>query len=277
MGFFNRKKDNNGKEVAKGNSSFDLEALTSGLDIDNIGVLSGSDLGDLKNSNEAELDAAIKSFSKRQVDVMFVFDRSGSCAGTELDMMRGFNNFIKHEKDERNEDFITVSLFDHENKVVYDRTPVKRVKGLEYQVRGNTALYDSLCENLKSLQRKKDDNTEVIVVIMTDGADNSSHEYDIDKTRGLISGLKRQGWNFIFLGAMDYAKDYAAELGIDEKYAEIYSPEAVDANFKAIERVADDVHGSGKVSEDWAEPVVEARLQIEGRKDNHVKRLGRRK
>lgn len=276
MGFFNNKKDN-GKEVAKGNSSFDLEALTSGLDIDNIGMLSGSDLGDLKNSNEAELDAAIKSFSKRQVDVMFVFDRSGSCAGTELDMMRGFNNFIKHEKDERNEDFITVSLFDHENKVVYDRTPVKRVKGLEYQVRGNTALYDSLCENLKSLQRKKDDNTEVIVVIMTDGADNSSHEYDIDKTRGLISSLKRQGWNFIFLGAMGYAKDYAAELGIDEKYAEIYSPEAVDANFKAIERVADDVHGSGKVSEDWAEPVVEARLQIEGRKDNHVKRLGRRK
>ena len=276
MGFFNNKKDN-GKEVAKGNSSFDLEALTSGLDIDNIGMLSDSDLGDLKNSNEAELDAAIKSFSKRQVDVMFVFDRSGSCAGTELDMMRGFNNFIKHEKDERNEDFITVSLFDHENKVVYDRTPVKRVKGLEYQVRGNTALYDSLCENLKSLQRKKDDNTEVIVVIMTDGADNSSHEYDIDKTRGLISGLKRQGWNFIFLGAMDYAKGYAAELGIDEKYAEIYSPEAVDANFKAIERVADDVHGSGKVSEDWAEPVVEARLQIEGRKDNHVKRLGRRK
>lgn len=276
MGFFNNKKDN-GKEVAKGNSSFDLEALTSGLDIDNIGMLSGSDLGDLKNSNEAELDAAIKSFSKRQVDVMFVFDRSGSCAGTELDMMRGFNNFIKHEKDERNEDFITVSLFDHENKVVYDRTPVKRVKGLEYQVRGNTALYDSLCENLKSLQRKKDDNTEVIVVIMTDGADNSSHEYDIDKTRGLISSLKRQGWNFIFLGAMDYAKGYAAELGIDEKYAEIYSPEAVDANFKAIERVADDVHGSGKVSEDWAEPVVEARLQIEGRKDNHVKRLGRRK
>lgn len=276
MGFFNNKKDN-GKEVAKGNSSFDLEALTSGLDIDNIGMLSGSDLGDLKNSNEAELDTAIKSFSKRQVDVMFVFDRSGSCWGTELDMMRGFNNFIKHEKDERNEDFVTVSLFDHENKVVYDRTPVKRVKGLEYQVRGNTALYDSLCENLKSLQRKKDDNTEVIVVIMTDGADNSSHEYDIDKTRGLISGLKRQGWNFIFLGAMDYAKDYAAELGIDEKYAEIYSPEAVDANFKAIERVADDVHGSGKVSEDWAEPVVEARLQIEGRKDSHVKRLGRRK
>ena len=276
MGFFNNKKDN-GKEVAKGNSSFDLEALTSGLDIDNIGMLSGSDLGDLKNSNEAELDAAIKSFSKRQVDVMFVFDRSGSCAGTELDMMRGFNNFIKHEKDERNEDFITVSLFDHENKVVYDRTPVKRVKGLEYQVRGNTALYDSLCENLKSLQRKKDDNTEVIVVIMTDGVDNSSHKYDIDKTRELISSLKRQGWNFIFLGAMDYAKDYAAELGIDEKYAEIYSPEAVDANFKAIERVADDVHGSGKVSEDWAEPVVEARLQIEGRKDNHVKRLGRRK
>ena len=71
---------------------------------------------------------------------------------------------------------------------------------------------------------------------------------------------------------MDYAKGYAAELGIDEKYAEIYSPEV-----KAIERVADDVHGSGKVSEDWAEPVVEARLQIEGRKDNHVKRLGRRK
>ena len=87
----------------------------------------------------------------------------------------------------------------HESKIVYDRTPVNKVNGLEYQVRGDTALYDSLCKDLKRLQRKKNDNTEVIVVIMTDGADNSSHEYDINMTRELISGLKRQGWNFYFL------------------------------------------------------------------------------
>ena len=28
----------------------------------------------------------------------------------------------------------------------------------------------------------------------------------------------------------------------------------------------------GKVSEDWAESVIDARYQIEGRKDSHVKR-----
>lgn len=46
-------------------------------------------------------------------------------------------------------------------------------------------------------------------------------------------------------------------------------------NFKAIEKVVDDVHDRGKVSEDWAESVIDARYQIEGRKDSHVKRLGR--
>ena len=37
---------------------------------------------------------------------------------------------------------------------------------------------------------------------------------------------------------MDYAKDYAAELGIDEKYAEIYSPEAVDAILKLSKKLS---------------------------------------
>jgi len=274
MGFFNKKKDNNGKEVVRGNSSFDLEALTSGLDIDNIGMLNSSDLDGLKGSDESELDAAIKSFAKRQVDVMFVFDRSGSCEGTELDMMTGFNNFIRHEKKEMNDDYITVSLFDDINEIPYFRTSVKDVRGLEYQVRGSTAFFDSLVDDLKNLEKKKDDNTEVIVVIMTDGADNCSNVYDITDTREIISKLKNKGWNFIFLGAMYNTKSYASSLGIDEEHAEIYSPEAVEANFKAIEKAVDDVHKKGKVSEDWAEPVIDARHQIEG---GHVKRLGRRK
>lgn len=274
MGFFNKKKNNNGKEVVRGNSSFDLDALTSGLDIDNIGMLNSSDLGNLKGSNESELDVAIKSFSKRQVDVMFVFDRSGSCEGTESDMMIGFNNFIKHEKEMRNDDYITVSLFDDRNEIPYFRTPVKDVRGLEYQVRGSTAFFDSLVNDLTKLEKKKDDNTEVIVVIMTDGEDNSSHLYNVTDTQEIISRLKNKGWNFIFLGAMVNTKSYAAMLGIDEEHAEIYSPEAVRSNFEAIEKAVDDVHKKGKVSEDWAEPVIDARHQIEG---GHVKRLGGRK
>ena len=272
MGFFN-KKNNNGKEVVRGNSSFDLDALTSGLNPEEIGMLNSSDL-DLKGSNESELDAAIKSFSKRQVDVMFVFDRSGSCEGTESDMMIGFNNFIKHEKEMRNDDYITASLFDDRNEIPYFRTPVKDVRGLEYQVRGSTAFFDSLVNDLTKLEKKKDDNTEVIVVIMTDGEDNSSHLYNVTDTQEIISRLKNKGWNFIFLGAMVNTKSYAAMLGIDEEHAEIYSPEVVRSNFEAIEKAVDDVHKKGKVSEDWAEPVIDARHQIEG---GHVKCLGGRK
>lgn len=241
------------------------------LDINNIKMFLSSEV---EGCAEAELDLTIKNFFKKNIDVMFVFDRSGSCAGTEIDMIRGFNSFIKHEKEKKNNDFITVSLFNQENKIVYDRASTNKISEFEYQVYGNTALYDSVCEGLMRLQENHDD-TEVIVVIMTDGEDNSSYKYDVNMTKELISSLKNQGWHFIFLGAMDYAKKYASLLGIDKKYAEIYSPEAVYMNFKAIEKVVDDVHDRGKVSEDWAESVIDARYQIEGRKDSHVKRLGR--
>ena len=138
---------------------------------------------------------------------MFVFDRSGSCAGTEIDMIRGFNSFIKHEKEKKNNDFITVSLFNQENKIVYDRASTNKISEFEYQVYGNTALYDSVCEGLMRLQENHDD-TEVIVVIMTDTRSRvSSYKYDVNMTKELISSLKNQGWHFIFLGAMDYAKN----------------------------------------------------------------------
>lgn len=274
MNNFDRKKDNGRKDLDIRNNSFDLEDLTRCLDIDNIEMISSLGLDSL--DNEAALDAAIKSFAKRQVDVMFVFDRSGSCAGTENEMMRGFNSFIEHEKNERNEDFITLSLFDDKNEVIYDRTPVNKVKGFEYQVCGSTAFYDSLVKNLNNLRNKKNDNTEAIVVIMTDGVDNASCMYNIQDTREIISSLQEEGWHFIFLGAMDYTKDYAALLGIDEEYSEIYSPEAVEANFEAIKNVVDDVHKKGKVSEDWAEPILDARYQIEGG-NGKVKKIEKRK
>lgn len=271
------KKSGNERSVIRKSDSFDLDKLTSDLNIDDIETLSEADLADLNGDVSAKLDEVIKEYSNGPIDIMFVFDKSSSCFGTERDMINGYNEFIKSERQKGNNDFITTVLFDQAETVLCDRTPVIDVKGLEYFAFGGTALYDCLCHELKRLDSKKKNNTKTIVFIMTDGEDNSSRLHNINDTRRIISKLRNGGWQFIFLGAMDFAKDYAVNLGIDEEYAETYNPNAVQSNFKAIEKVVDDIHVVGKISDDWSEPVVKARLQIEGRKHINVKKIGKRK
>ena len=43
--------------------------------------------------------------------------------------------------------------------------------------------------------------TQVIVLVMTDGEENASREYDGHKVRALIQEAQEAGWEFVFVGA----------------------------------------------------------------------------
>jgi hypothetical protein len=94
-----------------------------------------------------------------------------------------------------------------------------------YKPSGMTALYDAIGMSVKKLKKEtkhelKNNKASVVVVIITDGHENSSRKYSYEKIQKLIGKLeKKPNWTFSYLGATPDAVDIARSLNIDKSNA----------------------------------------------------------
>jgi uncharacterized protein YegL len=144
--------------------------------------------------------------------IIFVIDESGSMQGTESDVIGGFNNYIEQQKSQQ-QGKITVSLYkfnSYWSRVLND-LPIEKIRPLtsgDYTPGGLTALYDTIgnsitdIENQTSYTKSEFKASMVMMVIITDGQENASREYDSRKVKEMIQELeKSENWQFIYLGA----------------------------------------------------------------------------
>ena len=92
----------------------------------------------------------------------------------------------------------------------------------------------------------------VLFVIITDGQENSSREYSVEKIKALIERQKeRFGWEFIFLGANMDAVQTAGNFGISSDRALDYlaDSEGTTLNFKVMESTITTFREKGTVDD----------------------------
>ena len=136
----------------------------------------------------------------KKLDVVFILDKSGSMSGSEENTISSFNEYLEKEKKNKFNTKITTVLFSDNYKYLHNRVDVSKVKELtseDYYVGGCTALYDALGNTINSFDRKETDK--VLFIIITDGYENASKEFDNRKIRKLIK--KHSDWEFIYIGA----------------------------------------------------------------------------
>ena len=138
----------------------------------------------------------------KDTDMIFIIDRSGSMSSIEKETIEGYNSFLKKEKKGQGNVFVTTVLFDDQYELLYSREDIKNVNHMtnkEYYARGCTALMDAVGRTITNMDRKIPKNNRVVVVIMTDGLENASIEYNRNQVKKLIE--KHKKWEFVFLGA----------------------------------------------------------------------------
>lgn len=93
----------------------------------------------------------------------------------------------------------------------------------------NEALFDTIghtinhIKKIHSYLRKKDIPQKVTFVIITDGMENSSRNYNKSEIKELIEFNKNQnGWEFIFIGANMDAMETASHIGINKNRSANY-------------------------------------------------------
>ena len=208
-----------------------------------------------------------KDKNQQKMELVFILDKSGSMSGLESDTIGGFNSMLEKQKKEKNRNtYVTTVLFDNEYKLLYSHTLISEVKPLtekEYSPGGTTALLDAIgrtISQVKSEQARlssKDKAKKVLFVIITDGMENASKEYNLTTVRRLIEAQnKNEKWEFIFLGANIDAIGTAKNLGIKESRAVQYKSDSIGTknNYKAVEKAIEGAR-SGNLDESWKKEI----------------------
>jgi hypothetical protein len=140
--------------------------------------------------------------------IAVLLDRSGSMESIKADAEGGFNAFITEQGRQPGAATVTLAQFDTEYEVVYANRPIADVAPLRLQPRGGTALYDGVGRlitdvgaELAVLPEGERPGT-VIVVVMTDGHENSSVEWTHEAVNAAVKRQESEySWTFVFLGA----------------------------------------------------------------------------
>ncbi len=144
--------------------------------------------------------------------ITIVLDRSGSMSTVQDATISGFNEFVEGQRKAPGEANLTLVQFDTENayEVVIDK-PIADCPKLTvetYVPRGGTPLHDALGRTIVQLGAKLKKMSEaerpgkVVIVTMTDGLENSSHEYTAPQIAEMIKHQREAyQWEFLFLGA----------------------------------------------------------------------------
>ena len=201
-------------------------------------------------------------------ELVFILDKSGSMSGLESDTIGGFNSLLEKQKAEVGDVVVTTVLFNDKMKYVHDRVDIKSVNYMtrkDYTADGCTALLDAVGNTIKHIVEKqkelKDEYlpSKTMVVITTDGMENSSREYDYPDIKKLIEKQKELGWEFIFLGANIDVNREARRFGIDEDNAVQYKCDSagVDLNYDSLSCAISEMKATGKVNKNWRKAIDE--------------------
>jgi Mg-chelatase subunit ChlD len=162
--------------------------------------------------------------------LIFLLDRSGSMETCRDDTIGGFNSFVKDQAVIGGK--LTLIQFDHEIQTTYTNVELKDIVPLTtetFKPRGSTALLDAIGEVIKSPKC-----THPVVIILTDGQENSSTKFTKAHIKDLIEQKTKDGWTFMYLGANQDAFAEAGSMGIAPACTMNYDVNKTPELFRAL-------------------------------------------
>jgi hypothetical protein len=164
--------------------------------------------------------------------IAIVLDRSGSMESCKESTVSGFNEFIRTQQELPGEAKVKLVQFDDQYETVFD-VNLKLCPELTQNTfvpRGSTALLDAQGRTIVELGKElaalpeNERPSKVIVVTLTDGLENASKEYNLERIGELIREQRdKYNWDFVFLGANQDAIATAAAMSIPLPSAMSYS------------------------------------------------------
>lgn len=159
------------------------------------------------------------------VSSYILLDRTGSMASLWDEALTSVNAYAEEVGTERDdavdtvETDVTLAVFDAQDGLQFDVLRENVAPGAwdvvtsdEVSPRGMTPLFDAIGQIVSLAEA--DAPEKAVIVIMTDGEENSSREMTRDGAKAALDRIEQKGWEVVFLGA-DFGKfDDADAVGV---------------------------------------------------------------
>ncbi len=156
----------------------------------------------------------------QDVSICIVLDRSGSMESCRMDALGAVNGYLRQVRDDAEMNArASVILFDTGGiDRIRDHVAVGTCADItadEYQPRGGTPLLDAVGHAVGLLEKHSKPSARSILVVMTDGEENSSREYSKEAIAKLLKRKQDDnGWLVVYLGANHDAWAQASSMGL---------------------------------------------------------------
>lgn len=164
-----------------------------------------------------------------QTLVSLVLDESGSMTSVMGETISSVNEYVESLKGKGGDMLFTLTKFNTIRTDVFQSgVPVAQATKLSrenYRPDGSTPLFDAVGRTIEEIDSKikgREKQHGVLVVLVTDGEENSSQQYNRDRICQLIRDRQNAGWTFIYLGANQDAWAAATSIGINAQNAVKY-------------------------------------------------------
>ena len=199
-----------------------------------------------------------------RVHCLLLMDRSASMRSATEAVVQGFNDFVSQQREAvEGEMLLTLALFDSVRPLEYtiaaqDIRTVQPLRPDQFQPRGTAPLFDALAKVVGHAERLEHGRqTEVVVVVVSDGAENASKEFTqaqvcrhrptprstpmlararmtshafarhcAQQVFRLVEAKRRAGWSFVFLGANQDAYGTGSRLAFSKGAVSNFRPDA---------------------------------------------------
>jgi hypothetical protein len=194
---------------------------------------------------------------KNYTHLEVILDKSGSMAPTISDTLGSLNTFIAKQKEVPGTCSFRLTQFNatvSPGVHVDSLADVATITAASYVPRGNTALLDAIGMTCKTLGERlaeldeADRPEKVIVVIVTDGAENASKFYTRNQINEIINHQRNKySWEFTFLGANQDAIQVGTSLGVAKGAALTYAGGQMVNSTRSLNRIISDSRMKGTV------------------------------
>ena len=178
--------------------------------------------------------------------ISIVLDESGSMGKCWDATIKGFNEFVVGQKAAvatAGSSFLTLTKFDAPHiKTVYADRPIAEVPDLNkdtYRPNGGTNLLDAIGNAITQVndtlaKRKKADRPGVIIVITTDGEENSSTQYNNQTIKEMVAAAEKADWSFVFMGANIDSFSVGSSFGMNASNSVNYSTSNMAGTYASL-------------------------------------------
>ena len=170
--------------------------------------------------------------------IHIILDETGSMGSSKAATISSFNEFISTQKKQDGKCNVSLTTFSASSYISpsvnavrdifvnKDLNSVSDLTNETYKPDGMTNLYDSIGSTIAKVENLGVLNP--LIVIITDGHDNMSKEYNQQSIKDIISKKTADGWTFVYLGANQDAWSVGQSLGLSKGQTMTYSTSNMD-------------------------------------------------